>query len=57
MINYNRLGYEINRDMTNFSTKIFYDLKRPQQKFVQQIIYGFLVGNKLQRKLPNEFQG
>ena len=47
MINYNRLGYEIKRDMTNFCTKISYGLKRPQQKFVYQMIYGILAGNKL----------
>ena len=47
MINYNRLGYEIKRDMTSFCTKISYGLKRPQQKFVHQMIYGILAGNKL----------
>ena len=46
MVNYNRLGYEIKRDFTNFSTKISQDLKRPQQKFVHQMIYGILAGNK-----------
>lgn len=29
MINYNRLGYEIKRNLTNFSTKISQGLKRP----------------------------
>lgn len=47
MIDYNRLGYEIKRDMTSFCTKISYGLKRPQQKFVHQMIYGILAGNKL----------
>ncbi len=47
MINYNRLGYEIKRDFTNFSIKISQKLKRPQQKFVHQMIYGILAGNKL----------
>lgn len=47
MINYNRLGYEIKRDLTNFSTKISQGLKRPQQKFIHQMIYGILAGNKL----------
>ena len=47
MINYNRLGYEIKRDLTNFCTKISYGLKRPQQKFIHQMIYGILAGNKL----------
>ncbi len=47
MINYNRLGYEIKRDLTNFSVKISQGLKRPQQKFSHQMIYGILAGNKL----------
>jgi len=47
MINYNRLGYEIKRDLTNFSTKISKGLKRPQQKFVHQMLYGILAGNKV----------
>ena len=47
MINYNRLGYEIKRDLTKFSTKISQGLKRPQQKFVHQMLYGILTGNKL----------
>lgn len=47
MINYNRLGYKIKRDLTNFSTKISHGLKRPQQKFIHQMLYGILAGNKL----------
>lgn len=47
MINYSRLGYEIKRDLTSFSTKISQGLKRPQQKFIHQMIYGILAGNKL----------
>ena len=47
MINYNRLGYEIKRDLTNFSTKISKGLKRPQQKFIHQMTYGILAGNKV----------
>ncbi len=47
MINYSRLGYEIKRDFTNFSLKISKGLKRPQEKFVHQLIYGILAGNKL----------
>jgi len=47
MINYNRLCYEIKRDLTNFSTKISKGLKRPQQKFVHQMLYGILAGNKV----------
>lgn len=47
MINYNRLGYEIKRDLTSFCTKISYGLKRPQQKFIHQMIYGILAGSKV----------
>lgn len=47
MINYNRLGYEIKRNLTNFSAKISRGLKRPQQKFIHQMMYGILAGNKL----------
>ena len=47
MINYSRLGYEIKRDLTSFSTKISKGLKRPQQKFVHQMLYGILAGNKV----------
>lgn len=47
MINYSRLGYEIKRDFTNFSLNISKGLKRPQEKFVHQMIYGILAGNKL----------
>ena len=47
MINYNRLGYEIKRDLTNFSTKISKGLKRPQQKFIHQMTYGIIAGNKV----------
>lgn len=47
MINYSRLGYEIKRDLTKFSEKISRGLKRPQEKFIHQMIYGILAGNKL----------
>ena len=47
MINYNRLCYEIKRDLTNFSAKISKGLKCPQQKFVHQMLYGILAGNKV----------
>lgn len=47
MINYSRLGYEIKRDLANFSLKISKGLKRPQEKFVLQMLYGILEGNKL----------
>jgi hypothetical protein len=47
MINYNRLGYEIKRDLANFSKKISNGLKRPESKFVTQLLYGILAGNKV----------
>jgi hypothetical protein len=47
MINYNRLGYEIKRDLANFSEKISKGLKRPESKFVAQMLYGILAGNKV----------
>lgn len=47
MINYNRLGYEIKRDLANFSSKASKGLKRPQEKFLLQMLYGILEGNKL----------
>ena len=47
MINYNRLGYEIKRDLTNFSEKISKGLTRPKSKFITQMIYGILSGNKV----------
>jgi hypothetical protein len=47
MINYNRLGYEIKRDFANFSEKISNGLKRPESKFVTQMLYGILAGNKV----------
>ncbi len=47
MINYNRLGYEIKRDLVNFSEKISKGLKRPKSKFVVQMLYGILAGNKV----------
>ncbi len=47
MINYNRLGYEIKSDLSNFSSKISKGLKRPKNKFVQQILYGLLAGNSV----------
>ena len=47
MINYNRLGYEIKRDLSNFSEKISKSLKIPQRKFVTQMLYGILAGNKV----------
>ena len=47
MINYNRLEYEIKRDLTKFRLKISQNLKRLQKKFAQQTNYGILAGNKL----------
>ena len=47
MINYNRLGYEMKRDLTNFSEKISEGLTRPKVKFVTQMIFGILAGNKV----------
>lgn len=47
MVNYNRLGYEIKRGLTNFSEKTSKGLRRPQVKFVTQMMYGILAGNKV----------
>ena len=47
MINYNRLGYEMKRDLANFSAKISKSLKKPESKFVMQMLYGILAGNKV----------
>ncbi len=47
MINYSRLGYEIKRDLSNFSSKISKSLKRPKEKFVQQMVYGILASNSV----------
>ena len=47
MINYNRLGYEIKRDLSNFSKKISKGLKRPKKKFITQMLYGIFGGNKV----------
>ena len=41
------MGYEIKRDFTNFSLRISKGLRRPQEKFVHQMTYGILAGNKL----------
>ena len=47
MINYNRLGYEIKRGLTNFSEKISKGIKRPHFKFITQMLYGILAGNNV----------
>ena len=49
LINYNRLSYEIKRDLTNFTEKITKGISRTQYKFVTQILYGILAGNKVQK--------
>jgi len=36
----------LKRDISNFTQKITIDLKRPQMKFVTQMIYGMLEVNK-----------
>jgi len=46
MINYNRLAYELKRDISNFSNKISTGLTRSKMKFLTQMIYGLLEGNK-----------
>ena len=47
LINYNRLSYEIKRDLTNFTEKITKGISRTQYKFVTQMLYGILAGNKV----------
>lgn len=47
MINYNRLGYEIKRDFATFIEKISRGLTKPKSKFVMQMVYGILAGNKV----------
>lgn len=44
---YSRLGYEIKRDFSNFSTKISKGLKCSQEKFIYQMVFGILAANKL----------
>jgi hypothetical protein len=39
-------AYELKRDISNFSNKISVGLKRPKMKFLTQMIYGLLEGNK-----------
>ena len=47
MINHNRLGYEIKRGLSNFCEKISKGLPRPKNKFITQMVYGILAGNKV----------
>ncbi len=47
MVNYNRMGHEIKRDLTTYSEKISKGLTGPKNKFVKQMIYGILAGNKV----------
>lgn len=46
MINYNRLSYELKRNITRYSEKISNGLTRPQFEFVTQMLYGLLEGKK-----------
>ena len=46
MINYNRLSYELKRNITRYSEKISNGLTRPQFKFITQMLYGLLEGKK-----------
>lgn len=46
MVNYSRLGYEIKRNLSGFSEKISKGLKLPQKKFILQMMYGILEGDK-----------
>lgn len=47
MINYNRLGYGIKRDFATFIEKLSRGLTKPKSKFVMQMVYGILAGNKV----------
>ncbi|MHB8065695.1 MAG: transposase [Ruminiclostridium sp.] len=46
MINFNRLSYELKRNIVRYSEKISIGLTRPQFKFVTQMLYGLLDGKK-----------
>lgn len=46
MINFNRLSYELKRNIVRYSEKISNGLGRPQYKFVTQMLYGLLEGKK-----------
>ena len=46
MINYNRLAGELKRDFLNFSKKITKNISLPNSKFITQMMYGLLEGNK-----------
>ena len=50
MINYNRLGYEIKRNLAYFSEKISNGLKQPQNKFLLQMLYGILISRCLRNR-------
>lgn len=47
MINYNRLGYGIKRDFATFIEKLSRGLTKPKNKFVMQMVYGLLAGNRV----------
>lgn len=47
MINYNRPGYEIKRDLTTFFEKFSKRPAKPKGMFVTQMPYGILAENKV----------
>ena len=47
MINYSTLGYKIKRTIFNYSEKISKNLSKPQSKFITEMLYGILEGNKV----------
>lgn len=47
MINYNKLSYQIKRNLSVFSNKITKDISKPKSKFVFQMFYGFLQSNSI----------
>lgn len=46
MIIFNRLSYELKRNIVRYFEKISTGLTRPQFKFVTQMLYGLLEGQK-----------
>ena len=47
MINYSTLGYKIKRTIFNYSEKFSKNLSKPQSKFITEMLYGILEGNKV----------
>lgn len=47
MVNYNRLAGKLKEDLTVFSQKISKGMKYPAKKFILQMLYGILAGNKV----------